>query len=244
MANRTRKRLSKSELKKDPIYDNLEAGLVFVKARYKELLGGLLVLVLGIVAITAITESSRRADEEAMAGYITASSLYDQALMLAAEGDIQSSVQALSACNSIAMENWNRHPQRSWGRKSAIIAVKILTLQGQDDQALSLIADVLAARPGREVEIAAHVHLATVLENRGSPQDLINAEESYRRVIELTQGNEDFIPLTAEAMMGLSRVWWERGNRETSREWLDRYLELQPDTTAFAGFHLARLNVR
>lgn len=242
MANRTRKRLSKTELKKDPVYDNLEAGLVFIKARYKELLGGLLVVLLAVIAINAITTSSKRSEQNAMAGFITASGLYDQALQFAAGGDLQSTIQALDACNAIATETWNQHPQRSWGRRCAVISAKVMILQSQNDQAIALLGELLATRPARDVEIAALIHMATALENRGSPQDLENAEESYNRLLELTEGNEDFTLVTAETMKGLSRVAWAQGDAQGAAEWLSASLELNPDTTEFVGYQLARLN--
>lgn len=125
MANRTRKRLSKTELKKDPVYDNLESALVFIKARYKELLGGLLLLIIAVVAMNAVSTASKRSEESAMAGFITASGLYDQAMRFAAGGDMQATVQALDACNAIATETWNQHPQRSWGRRCAVLSAKV-----------------------------------------------------------------------------------------------------------------------
>lgn len=242
MANRTRKRLSKTELKKDPVYDNLEAALVFVKARYKELLAGLLVLILAVIAINAVTTSSKRAEQNAMAGFITASGLYDQALRAAASGDMQTTVQALEACNAIATETWNQHPQRSWGRRCAVISSKVMVLQGQNDQAIALLGELLATRPARDIEIAALIHMATALENRGSPQDLENATESFNRVLELTEGREDFTLVTAETMKGLSRVAWAQGDTQGAAEWLTASLELVPDTSAFVGYQLARLN--
>ena len=242
MANRTRKRLSKTELKKDPVYDKLEAGLVFVKARYKELLGGLLVLILAVIAINAVTTSSKRAEQDAMAGFITASGLYDQALRAAASGDMQTTVQALEACNAIATETWNQHPQRSWGRRCAVISSKVMVLQGQNDQAIALLGELLATRPARDIEIAALIHMATALENRGSPQDLENATESYNRVLELTEGREEFTLVTAETMKGLSRVAWAQGDTQGAAEWLTASLELVPDTSAFVGYQLARMN--
>ncbi len=242
MANRTRKRLTKSELKKDPIYDNLETGLMFIKARYKELLGGLMAIIIAIVVINAVTTSSRRAEESAMAGFITATALYDQGLSLAAGGDFQSAFQTLEACNAIAMETWNTHPQRSWGRRAAVVASKVLILQGQNDQAISLLGEVLATNPRKDVQIACYIHMATVLENRGSEQDLINAEASYKRLLEITDGNDDFTPVAAEAMIGLSRVAMRRGDTGGAGEWLSASLELVPDTTAFVSFQLARLS--
>ncbi len=244
MANRTRKRLSKTELKKDPVYDNLESALVFIKARYKELLGGLLLLIIAVVAMNAVSTASKRSEESAMAGFITASGLYDQAMRFAAGGDMQATVQALDACNAIATETWNQHPQRSWGRRCAVLSAKVMILQGYTDQAMSLLGDLLATRPARDVEIAALVHMATALENRGSPQDLVNAADSYRRIIDITSGADDFTLVTAEAMKGLSRVSWEQGDREAAGEWLHASLELNPDTTEYVGYQLARLNVR
>jgi len=242
VANKTRKRLSKTELKKDPVYDNLEAALVFIKARYKELLGGLLVLILAVIAINAVTTSSRRSEQNAMAGFITASGLYDQALRAAAAGDMQSTVQALDACNAIANETWNQHPQRSWGRRCAVISAKVMVLQGQNDQAIALLGELLATRPARDIEMAALIHMATALENRGSPQDLENAVESYNRVLELAEGSEEFTLVTAETMKGLSRVAWAQGDTQGAAEWLTASLELVPDTSAFVGYQLARLN--
>ena len=244
MANRTRKRLSKTELKKDPVYDKLESALVFVKARYRELLGGLLVLILAVIAVNALSTNAKRSEESAMAGFITASGLYDQALRFAAGGDMQSTIQALDACNAIATETWNQHPQRSWGRRCAVISAKVMILQGQNDQAMALLGELLATRPARDVELAALIHMAIALENRGSQQDLENAVASYERILELTGEDSSMTLVTAEAMKGLSRVAYAQGDFEGAGEWLSASLELNPDTTQFVGYQLARLNVR
>jgi len=47
-----------------------------------------------------------------------------------------------------------------------------MVLQGQNDQAIALLGELLATRPARDIEMAALIHMATALENRGSPQAL------------------------------------------------------------------------
>jgi len=76
VAHKTRKKLTKKEIKHDPVREKLEAGLIFIQTHQKEILGGLIVVVLIILVGQYMLARRNSAGEEAMAGFITASQLF------------------------------------------------------------------------------------------------------------------------------------------------------------------------
>lgn len=238
MAHRTRKKLTKKEIERDPIGEKLEVGVLFLQAHYKEVIGALAALLVIVLVMQYIGSKRSSVSEEAMAGFITASQIYSQAMTAAASNQAEQAFQALDAAYSMSMQTWNSNPQNDWARKSAVLAAKIDIIRGNYDAAISTISTVLATNPDKSIRIPALLHMGIVLENRGSEQDLTNAIASYQELVQITDDNA---AVDAEALFGLSRVYFAQRKYTESEEALNRALAISADTTAFEVFQIARL---
>lgn len=238
MAHRTRKKLTKKEIERDPIGEKLEIFVLFLQKRYKEVIGGFLALLVIILVMQYVISQKNTASNDAMAGFITASQTYSQAMSAAAGSQAEAAFQALDASYNLAMQTYNNNPQNEWARKSAILAAKIDIVRGNYDGAISTLGNILATNPDNSIKIPALLHMGIVLENRGSEQDLTNAIASYEELLTLV---EDNAPVKAEALQGLSRSYFEQGRYAESEEALNATLALSADTTAFEAYQIARL---
>ncbi len=238
MAHRTRKKLTKKEIERNPIGEKLEIFVLFLQKYYKEVIGGFLAILVAVLVLQYVISQKNTASDEAMAGFITASQTYSQAMNAAAGSQAEAAFQALDASYNLAMQTYNNNPQSDWAKKSAILAAKIDIIRGNHNGAISTLSTVLATNPGNSIKIPALLHMGIVLENRGSEQDLVNAIASYEELIELAQDNS---AVRAEALHGLSRSYFEQGKFAESEEALNATLALSKDTTAFEGYQIARL---
>ncbi len=238
MAHRTRKKLTKKEIERDPIGEKLEATALFIQTHYREVFGGLAILLLVLLVVQYMGGKRNAASEQAMAGFITASQIYDQAMTAAATNQAQQAFQALDAAYNLSMQTWNENPQNDWARKSAVLAAKIDIIRGNYDGALSTLSTVLAANPDKSIRVPALLHMGIVLENRGSEQDLVNAISAYRELLEIAEGNA---AVEAEALFGISRAYFAQQKYTESDEALSSALALSSDTTAFEIFQITRL---
>ncbi|MCK5785520.1 MAG: hypothetical protein KAH54_03060 [Candidatus Sabulitectum sp.] len=238
MAHRTRKKLTKKEIERDPIGERLEIGVLFLQTHFKEVIGGLAALLVILLVVQYIGGKRNAASEQSMAGFITASQIFDQAMNAAAANQAEQAFQALDAAYSMSMQTWNENPQSDWARKAAVLAAKIDIIRGNYDGALGTLSTVLAANPDISVKVPALLHMGIVLENRGSEQDLTNAVLSYREVVELTEENP---AVEAEALYGLSRVYFAQRLYAESEESLNSAMALSADTTSFEIYQMTRL---
>ncbi len=238
MAHKTRKKLTKKEIKKDPVHDKLEAGLFFIQTHQKEVVGGLIALLLILLVGQYFMGRRSKASEEAMAGYITASQVYTQSMGAAAAEQTEQAYQGIEAAYGMAMQTWNANPQNSWARKSAILAAKIDIIRGNYDTAISTLSSVLSANPENDVRIPALLHMGIVLENRGSEQDLANAVSSYTEILSIA--GEDRL-VRAEALHGLSRISQIHQQYDQSEDYLEQALAISSDTTVFEAYRLEML---
>jgi hypothetical protein len=238
VANRTRKRLTKTELKKDPIGDNLMKGMSFVQTHLKELIGLGIAVIVGILVIQMVVGSSRNAENEAMAGFITADMLFAQAEQYSASNQPEMAMQALQACYTLSSEIYQQHSGRSWGRRAAVLSAKAGIVLGRDEEVIGRMQDLLATGPALHIANGARIHLAIALENRGGSQDISNAMSVLEEVL---ASSPDDSPVAAEAMAAMSRLAWRREDYAASMDWLERSLAITRDTTAFISYQLARL---
>jgi tetratricopeptide (TPR) repeat protein len=238
LANKTRRRLTKTELKKDPIAENLMKGMDFLQSHLKELIGLGIIIVVGIIVVQMVVGSSRKAENEAMAGYITADILFAQAEQYSAANQPETSVQALQACYTLATEVYSQNSNRSWGRRAAILSAKAGIILGLDEQVITTLQDLLSTGPDPEIANGARIHLAIALENRGGIEDLRNAALHLQEVVDQAPAES---MIAAEAMAGLARIAYRREEYEEAADWLARSLAITGDTTDFASYQLARL---
>jgi tetratricopeptide (TPR) repeat protein len=238
VANRTRKRLTKTELKKDPIADNLMKGMNFVQTHIKELIGLGITIVIGIIVIQMVIGGSRNAENEAMAGFITADILFAQAEQYSAANQSDMAMQALQACYTLSTEIYSQYGSRSWGRRAAVLSAKAGIVLGRNEEVIERMQDLLATNLPDYIANGARIHLAIALENRGGTQDITNAMNTLQQILD-TAPDDSWI--AAEAMAGLSRLSFRNGEFDQSREWLEKSLAITQDTTDFISYQLARL---
>ncbi|MCK5842510.1 MAG: tetratricopeptide repeat protein [Candidatus Sabulitectum sp.] len=238
MAHRTRKKLTKKEIERDPVGEKLEIAVLFLQTHYKEVIGGLAAILVIVLVLQYMSGRKTSVSEEAMAGFITSSQIYDQAMTAAASNQAQQAFQALDAAYAMSMQTWSNNPQNDWARKSAVLAAKIDIIRGNYDTALNTLSSVLATNPDISIKVPALLHMGIVLENRGSEQDLANAASSYQELLEILEDNP---AVEAEALFGLSRTYFAQRNYTESEDALNRALEFSADTTAFEAFQIARL---
>jgi len=239
LAHRTRKKLTKKEIKRDPVAEKLETGVLFIQKHYRELIGGVVAVVVILLIMQYIVSMKNTANDESMAGFITASQMYSQAQSAAGANQAQQAFQAMDAAYGLAAQTWNSNPQNDWARKAAVLASKIDIIRGNYDSAISMLSAVLAANPDDTIRIPALLHMGIVLENRGSEQDLVNAKSSYQ---ELLDRATDGSTVESEALYGLSRVCYAQGSLEESASYLSQALAMSEDTTAFEAYQIARLS--
>ncbi|HOF66156.1 MAG TPA: hypothetical protein PLX54_00850 [Candidatus Fermentibacter daniensis] len=239
MAHRTRKRLTKTELKRDPVAENLATAWNFLRSHIKETAIGCVVLLALILVIQSVIQSSRRQNAESMARYILAETLFEQAEQLSAAGNMDQAAAALNQAYMVAGEVYSRNQNRDWGRRSAILAAKAGILLGRDNEVIQTMQSLLSSRPDAMTKASALLHLGVALENRGGEQDLLNARNSYSTVA----GDSVKYPImAAEALAGLSRISMADGDVETARDLLVRSIEMRGDTTEFDEYQLARMD--
>ena len=238
MAHRTRKKLTKKEIERDPVGEKLEIAVLFLQTHYKEVIGGLAAILIIVLVLQYMGGRKTSASEESMAGFITSSQIYDQAMTAAASNQAQQAFQALDAAYGMSMQTWNNNPQNDWARKAAVLAAKIDIIRGNYDTALNTLSSVLATNPDISIKVPALLHMGLVLENRGSEQDLVTAASSYQELLDILEDNP---AVEAEALFGLSRTYFAQRNYTESEDALNRALEFSADTTAFEAFQIARL---
>jgi tetratricopeptide (TPR) repeat protein len=238
MVHRTRKRLTKTELKRDPVAENLQKAWEFGRAHLKGLVIALAVVAVGIVALQAAFRTSRSQNDDAMARYLFADMLYEQAEQSALSGQTQQASGLLTQAYSLSTSTYEQNQNRIWGRRSAILAAKTGILLGRSEEVISLLQQLLGSRPQQEIAVTALLHLSIATENRGGPQDLVVARDGYTRLL---ADSSDYPMVAAEAMSGLARLSLQDRDYPSAQEWLDRSLALKADTTDFDRYMLAQL---
>lgn len=241
MAHKTRKRLTKTELKRDPIADWLLKAWEFSQRYLKEIVGAFVLIVLVIVVTQVLTERSSEQGAMALARYLTAERMYQQAVQLSVSGMHEQSIQALTGTYRLAARVYSENPGRIWGRRAAILQAKCGILLGRTEEAIDVLNQLMASNPSEFVRTAAQLHLAVALENRGDPEDLLNAMDLCREIVRTTN---DTSGVAQEAMMAMARIWLKREEPDSSMRWLNRSLSLKEDTTGFERYMLAKLQWR
>lgn len=238
MAHRTRKRLTKTELKRDPVAENLTKAWSFLRSHIKETAIGCAVILVLIIVIQGLVASATKQNAESMAQYILAETMFEQAEQLAVAGRAEEAASALNQAYSLASDVFERNQNRDWGRRAAILAAKAGIMLGREDEVIGTLQTLLGARPEKMIELSARLHLGVALENRGSLEDLAIARTNFTDIL---ADSSDYPLMAAEALAGLSRLSYAGGDLEAARSWLDQSLVMKQDTTDFDEFQLARL---
>jgi tetratricopeptide (TPR) repeat protein len=241
MAHRTRKKLTKTELKKDPVNEALMKGLYYLQEHVKQFVIAGVIIILGVLVAQSLTSNAERQANEARAQYFLAQQLYNMGMEnLIRYGDVEVAVSQLQTAQQVARNNYRSYPGRLPGKRSAILAAKIGILFRMESEVVTELQDFLASDPGGELERSASLHLAIALENRGGGADYTAARELYNSILQNVPDNSQ---LAWEAYSGLSRIDYAVEDYQASMENLQAALEIYPDTTEFVRYQLSRLEM-
>lgn len=241
MAHRTRKRLTKTELKKDPVNEALLKGMSYLQDHVKQFLIAGVIIVVGVLVIQSFSGNAARQANECRAQYFLAQQLYNMGVdNLIRYGDMQTAVSQLQTAQQIARNNYRSYPGRLAGKRSMILASKIGILFRMESEVITELQDFIASDPGGEVENSANLHLAIALENRGGGGDIATAREIYNTILDNVPENSQ---LAWEAYSGLSRLNYDMEDYQGALENLQSALAINPDTTDFVEYQLARLEM-
>ncbi|MBN2608797.1 MAG: tetratricopeptide repeat protein [Candidatus Fermentibacteraceae bacterium] len=239
MAHRTRKKLTKTELKKDPVNEALLKGMGYIQEHVKQLVITGAIIILGVLVIQSLTSNSDRQANEARAQFFLATQLYNMGIEnLIRYGDVEVAVSQLQTAQQIARNNFRSYPGRLSGKRSMILAAKIGLLFRMENEVITELQDFLASDPGGELETSARLHLAIALENRGGGADYDVARELYNSILDEAPENSQ---IAWEAYSGLSRIAYGLDDYNGALENLQAALEIFPDTTEYVEYQLARL---
>lgn len=238
MAHKTRKRLSKTELKKDPINDALLNSMAFIQKHLMGIAMGGGILVLVILIVQSFTSSAKNQGNDAVADFYLAGQMYEMAMSGFQSGQYEMSMGQLQAARTVAMNNYRAYSGRDSGQRSAVLAAKIGIIFGMEEEVITELQDFLSTNPAEQHADQARLHLAVALENRGGTADLSNARDLYTTILGSVEQNSQ---IAWEAQSGLSRVGFATGDLQSAREHLEDALEIFPDTTEFQEYQLAIL---
>lgn len=240
MAHRTRKRLTKTELKKDPINDGIVNSITYLQEHLKQFIIGAVILVVLVLVVQSVSQNADRQADESSAQYYLAGQLYDMGMNSFRYGQFEAAINQFQTARQIASNNFRAYPGRSSGKRSAVLAAKIGIMLGMESEVIPALQSFIASNPGTEFENSASLHLAIALENRGGENDLVIAQEMYTEILEITPANSQ---LAWESNYGLSRLFFKQNDYENSRLYLHSALEISRDTTDFMYYQLARLDI-
>ncbi len=240
MAHKTRKKLTKVELKKDPVNDALLGGMSYIQQHLKQFIIGAVALIIVVLVVQSLAGNAVRQNDEAIAQYYLAGQLYSIGMENLRYGDVEMSVGQLQGAQQIARNNYRNYPGKESGRRSAILAAKIGIIFGMNNEVIVDLQDFIATDPGRNLENSASLHLAIALENRGGTADLTNAQDLYGDILANTTENSQ---LAWESLSGLSRLNYRLGDFEASKTNLEAALAISQDTTEFVSHQIARLEM-
>ena len=215
-------------------------GMGFVQSHLKEMIGAAITIVIAIIVIQSVIGSSRDAENDAMANFITAEILFSQAEQYSIANQPEAAMQALQTSYVLAVEIYNQHSNRSWGRRAAILSAKAGIVLARDEEVITRMQDLLSTNLPTHIENGARIHLAIALENRGGAEDLLNAEFHLQAILDNSLPDSR---MAAEVMASLSRIAYRGGNYPEALELLESSLAITEDTTAFISYQLARLDI-
>ncbi|MCD4701765.1 MAG: hypothetical protein K8S24_07920 [Candidatus Aegiribacteria sp.] len=240
MAHKTRKKFTKSELKKDPVNEALMKALVLLQDHTRQFIIGGIALIVAVLVIQSLSSDADRQANECLAQYYLAGQMYNMGMENLRYGDIETAVEQLQSAQQTANNNYRTYPGKESGKRSIILAAKIGIMFGMNDDVIAELQNFLAADPGRDLENSASLHLAIALENRGGANDLTNAQDLYQNILESTPENSQ---LALESYSGLSRILYTLEDYEASSANLEAALEISQDTTSFVSYQIARLEL-
>jgi tetratricopeptide (TPR) repeat protein len=243
MANKTRKRLTKTQLKKDPVADNLMKGWAFFNQHLKEIIIAFIIIIVAIFIIQSAVSGSKKSRRQSLAVHMLADTYLSQALSATSSGQqqqIQMAMSGLQQARQVAMLNYRNNPGTDWGKRSGILAAKCAIIMGSAAEAIDLLNELLATGPEGHLRAEMLIHLATAQENRGGQQDLEGAVSNCREILEIVP---DSSAMAMEAMAMLGRIAASRGELEEARDYIASRAAIRGDTTEYEMYQLRRIDL-
>ena len=240
MAHRTRKKFTKSELKKDPVNEALMNALIYMQEHIKQFIIGGIALIVAVLVFQSFSDNASRQANECLAQYYLAGQLYTMGMENLGYGNIETAIEQLQGAQQIARNNYRSYPGRESAKRSLILASKVGIMLGMNSEVISELQDFKATYPGGDLENSASLHLAIALENRGGVNDLTNAQSLYMNILVNTQEHSQ---LAWESYSGLSRILYTLEDYEASKVNLEAALAISQDTTNFVSYQIARLEM-
>ena len=240
MAHRTRKKLTKTELKKDPINEALMNSMTYLQVHLKQFIfGGIAIIVLVLIVQSLMGNAEKQANES-VAQYFLAAQLYNMGMENLRYGDVETSVGQLQGAQQIARNNYRSYPGRESGKRSVILAAKIGIMFGMNAEVIADLQSFIATDPGKDLKNSANLHLAIALENRGDVSDLSIAQDLYREILQNAPENSQ---LAWESYSGMSRILYRLEDYQEAKAYMDSALAISQDTTDFVSYQLERLEM-
>jgi len=243
MANKTRKRLTKTQLKRDPVAENLMKGWTFFNQHLKEIIIGFIVIIIAIFFIQSAASGSKQSRRQSLAMHLMADTYLSQALSATASGQqqqIQMAMQSLQQARQLAMMNYRNSPGSEWGKRSGLLLAKCAIVMGSSEEAIEVLNELLASGPEGHLRAEILMHLATAQENRGGEQDLEGAMANCGEIMDIVP---DSTALALQARSMLGRISAVRGDLEAAREYISSTAEIRGDTTEFEMYQLRRIEL-
>lgn len=240
MAHVTRKKLTKSELKKDPVNEALMKSMNILQDHVKQFIIGGIAIIVVVLIIQSLSGNAERQANESLAQYFLAGQLYNMGIENLRYGEVDAAIAQLQGAQQIARNNYRSYPGRESGKRSTILDAKIGIMFSMNSEVITELQNFISTDPGRNLDNSAKLHLAIALENRGSANDLSIAQDIYTEILRNTTENSQ---LAWESYSGISRILYTLEDYEASKENLDAALEISRDTTDFVSYQLARLEI-
>ncbi len=243
MANKTRKRLTKTQLKKDPVADNLMKAWVFFNEHLKTIVIAFIVIIIAIFIINSAVGGSRKSKQQSLAVHMMADIYLSQAMSATAsdqQQQIEMAMQALQQARQVAMMNYRNNPGTRWGKRSGLLVAKCAIIMGSPGDAIDILNDLLASGPEGHFRAELLMHLATAQENRGGEQDLDVAASNCREILQTVP---DSSAMAMQALSMLGRISVLGGDLEAARDYIGSAAEIRGDTTDFEMYQLRRIEL-
>lgn len=204
----SRKRLSKTQLKRDRFVEQTFDWAHWVETHRREVLGGLVAAVLVVAGFFVWRSMQASASEAAVRDYLSARQAFDSGNWALAVNDLQVFVQ--------------RHGGSRYGDDAQFFLASAYYRSGQMEQAVQELRDFLDEHDGSGFEDNARRLLAAAYQGLGQFEQ---AAEVYRAAIENAAFDEQEMHLRAE----LAAVYLAQNRRDLAADQYRQILEIESE---------------
>lgn len=202
----SRKRLSKTQLKRDRFVEQTFDWAHWVETHRREVLGGLVAAVLVVAGFFVWRSMQASASEAAVRDYLSARQAFDSGNWALAANDLQAFVQ--------------RHGGSRYGDDAQFFLASAYYQSGQMEQAVQELRDFLDEHDDSGFEDNARILLAAAYQGLGQFEQ---AAEVYREAIESVAFDEQEVQLRGE----LAAVYLAQNRRDLAADQYRQILEIE-----------------